>query len=494
MYQLDFGRPAHIHFIGIGGISMSGLALVLLDRGFAVSGSDAKASALTQLLGERGARVSIGQTAANIADDMDLVVYTAAINPENPEYRAAVEKGLPMLSRAQLLGQMMGHYRYAIAVSGTHGKTTTTSMVAHILMEAGCDPTVSVGGMLPAIGGNIRVGASQYFVTEACEYTDSFLSFLPTSEVILNIEADHLDYFRGIEQIRGSFRAFVGLLPPGALLVINGDIPQVGEIYSGANCRVVTVGLGEGNDYTAAGVTYDESACATFTAICRGEALGEVRLGVPGEHNVSNALAAIALCRELHGPDDALDQGIGCDTASPGAPCPITMETIAEGLGHFTGTDRRFQVKGEVAGVTVVDDYAHHPAEIEATLKAARRRPHRKLWCVFQPHTYSRTKALLEDFAKALSLADAVVLADIYAAREPYDPQISSHMVAERVARLGTPAHHFPNFDEIEKFLLESCTQGDLLITMGAGDIYLVGERLLGVSLSTLSTERSHRV
>ena len=457
MYQLHFHNPVPIHFIGIGGISMSGLAEILLKEGFSVSGSDSHASELTEHLEKLGAKVSIGQKASNIPADCQVVVYTAAIHPDNPEFAAAKERGLPMLSRAELLGQLMRNYKEAIAVSGTHGKTTTTSMISTILLAADTDPTISVGGILPAIRGNIRVGNSGTFLTEACEYTNSFLHFFPTIGIILNIEEDHLDFFKDLADIRHSFRRFAGLLPESGLLIINHDIDNYREITEGLACRVVTFGSAPDADYYADEVTYDEFAHPTFRVTKQGKAGSSYHLNVPGEHNVLNALASIALA-------DSLD---------------IPEETIQKGLMNFSGTDRRFQYKGEVNGFTIIDDYAHHPTEIKATLQAARHYPHRDIWCVFQPHTYTRTKAFFDQFAEALTLADHVILADIYAARETDTLGISSRDLAERARELGADAYYFPSFEEIEKFLLEKCIPGDLCITMGAGNVTDIGENLL---------------
>lgn len=458
MYQIDFKKPEHVHFIGIGGISMSGLAEILMEEGFTVSGSDSHKSELTEHLEAKGAQVFYGQRGSNVVDGIDVAVYTAAVHPDNPEFKAAEEKGIPMLTRAELLGQMMKNYKYAVGISGTHGKTTTTSMVTEILLAADADPTISVGGILSSIGGNIRVGGSELFVTEACEYTNSFLSFFPNMEIILNVEEDHLDFFKDIEDIRQSFHRFAQKLPSDGVLVINRDIERYEYLVDGLTCRIVTCGKHRDSDYQAEHVTYDDMARASFDLLIQGEKKAEITLGVPGEHNVYNALAAIALCRVLG----------------------IDLEDIQKGLKKFSGTNRRFEKKGEIGEVTIIDDYAHHPREIEATLSTAKNYPHKKLWCVFQPHTYTRTKAFLEQFAEALAAADEVVLADIYAARETDTLGISSADIAERIEKLGTRAHYFKSFDEIETFLLENCVQGDLLITMGAGDIVKVGEKLLG--------------
>ncbi len=479
MYQIDFKKPEHVHFIGIGGISMSGLAEILIDEGFTVSGSDSHESELTEKLRQKGAAVFYGQKAENIIDGIDVVVYTAAIHPDNPELAQARAKGLPLLTRAELLGQMMRNYRYAVGIAGTHGKTTTTSMVAEILMAADADPTVTVGGILKSIGGNIRLGGSEMFVAEACEYTNSFLSFYPNREIILNIEEDHLDFFKDIDDIRASFKRFAQLVPADGVVVISADIDRAEEITDGLSCRVITYGRSEKAQYRAENISYDEFGRAAFDAVwtktadggCEADAGAgradendaqrrlHIRLGAPGEHNVYNALAAIALCRTLSAGEEAIQRG----------------------LERFTGTDRRFEKKGEICGLTIIDDYAHHPQEIEATLAVAKRYPHKKLWCVFQPHTYTRTKVFLDQFARALSAADEVILADIYAARETDTLGVSSGDIAERIEALGTPAHYLGSFDEIEKFILENCVNGDLLITMGAGDIVKVGENLLGI-------------
>ena len=458
MYQIDFKKPMHIHFIGIGGISMSGLASILLNQHFKVSGSDAHESELTKQLEAEGAILYYGQRASNLDDTPDLVVYTAAIHPDNPEYAAAVAKQIPMLSRAELLGQMMHNFKTPVAISGTHGKTTTTSMTSYIFLEADMDPTISVGGILDAIGGNIRVGGHDTFLTEACEYTNSFLHFFPKISVILNIDADHLDFFKDLDDIRHSFRKFAQLLPDDGTLIVNSEIEHLDQLTKGLTCKIVTYGMDASSDYYASNITFDEFAHPSFDCYKGDTLLGHFVLHVPGIHNVSNALASIALADQMG----------------------VSMEHTRIGLEKFGGTKRRFEKKGEIGGVTIIDDYAHHPTEIEATLHAAHNYQHKKLWCVFQPHTYTRTKALMDDFAKALTLADHVVLADIYAARETDTLGISSSMLAEKVNALGGCADYFDSFDKIETCLLENCKPGDVLITMGAGDVVKIGEKLLG--------------
>lgn len=458
MYKINFEQPVHVHFIGIGGISMSGLAEILLKEGFAISGSDNKESALTSHLKQQGATIFYGQKASNIIDGIDVVVYTAAIHEDNEEYAQAIKKGLPMLSRAELLGQLMTNYDVPIAISGTHGKTTTTSMLSHILLAGEMDPTISVGGILKAIGGNIKVGKSELFVTEACEYTNSFLHFFPKISVILNIDEDHLDFFKDLDDIRCSFHRFAKLLPKDGTLIINGNIDKLDRITEGLDCRIIKYGDDSSMDYSATNISHNKLGEASFDLVKSGVFVDRISLSVNGDHNVSNALAAIAV-------SDLLG---------------VSLDTMKKGLKEFTGTDRRFEYKGEMDGVTIIDDYAHHPTEINATLTAAKYYPHRELWCVFQPHTYTRTKAFLDQFAQTLSAADEVILADIYAARETDTLGVSSLDIVERIERLGTKAHYIPSFDDIETFILENCINGDVLITMGAGDIVKVGEKLLG--------------
>ena len=458
MYEINFNSPIHIHFIGIGGISMSGLAEILLKENFTISGSDAKESDLTRLLASQGAQISIGQRASNINDNTDLIVYTAAIHEDNPELAQAVKKNLPMLTRAQLLGQIMKHYQNSIAVCGTHGKTTTTSMLTQILLTADADPTISVGGMLNSIGGNIRVGNSDIFLTEACEYTNSFLNFYPKYNIILNIEEDHLDFFKDIQDIRHSFQRFASNTSDSGIVFINSSIPDYQEITDGLTCSVVTYGLSGTEDYFASDINYNEHGCAEFT-VNHCQNAYRVQLKVPGKHNVSNALSAFACALEAGFPP----------------------EKIILGLGSFGGAARRFEIKGKLGNVTVVDDYAHHPTEIQATLASAKNVAHDRIICIFQPHTYTRTKAFWNEFADALSLADIVVLADIYAARETDTLGASSRELALAIQAKGTECHYFPSFDEIENYLLENSMNNDLLITMGAGDVYKIGENLLGL-------------
>lgn len=457
MYKINFKNPIHVHFIGIGGISMSGLAEILLKEHFTISGSDAKQSALTNHLEKMGATIFYPQKASNIIDGIDVVVYTAAIHEDNPEFAEAKRQNLPMLSRAELLGQLMTNYETPIAISGTHGKTTTTSMLSHILLAAETDPTISVGGILNAIGGNIRVGNSDIFVTEACEYTNSFLNFLPRISVILNVEEDHMDFFKDIHDIRNSFHKFSMLLPEDGLLVVNKNIEGLETITDGLVCKVVTYSETQDADYAAKNIEFDALGNASFDLVKYGTYVDRINLAVAGNHNVSNALSTIAVA-------DALE---------------IPLEVIKKGILSFAGTVRRFEYKGERNGFTIIDDYAHHPTEIRATLTSARNYPHKDIWCIFQPHTYTRTKAFFHEFAEALSLADHVVLADIYAARETDTLGMSSEALAEELKKLGADAYYLPSFEAIENFVLEKVIHGDVLITMGAGDVVNIGENLL---------------
>ena len=457
MYHIHFNEPVHVHFIGIGGISMSGLAEILLEEKFTISGSDARESELTRKLEQAGAMVCYGHDKANIRPGTDLAVYTAAVHEDNPEYQAALQGGIPMLSRAELLGQIMNNYSQSAAIAGTHGKTTTTSMLTQILLAAKSDPTISVGGILPAIGGNIRVGHSEYFVTEACEYTNSFLHFYPKYSLILNIEEDHLDFFKDLADIRRSFRLFAENTAEDGAVILNAEIEHIQELADGLKPRVLTYGFDASCDFYAQDITYTPSGYAQFCIMHHGQKLCDAALSVHGRHNIGNALAAAALAVQMGIPAGA----------------------VAQGLHAFHGTDRRFQYKGTLNGADIIDDYAHHPTEITAALNAAADYPHKRIICVFQPHTYSRTKAFLDGFAASLSAADIVVLADIYPARETDNLGISSRDILSRLEEKGTECYYCPSFEQIEKFLLKNLMNGDLLITMGAGDILNVGENLL---------------
>lgn len=457
MYEIDLTTPSHVHFVGIGGISMSGLAQILLKRGHRVTGSDVRRSDTVMRLENLGAHVAIGQSADNIQPGMDLVVYTAAVKTDNPEIAAAIKRDIPIVTRAQLLGKVMADYSHSVAVAGTHGKTTATSMVAHVLSAADVDPTVSVGGILPLIDGNIRVGDSPYFVTEACEYHNSFHQFFPLVGLVLNVEEDHMDFFEDIHAIRQSFKTFHQNIPASGTLVLQGDIEDLDAMTQGIPADVVTYSVSGDCDYGAVDVSFNILGHGRFTATYKGKAIGDFKLSVPGLHNISNALGVIAAMRALDVP----------------------MPAINQGLEAFTGTHRRFQYKGDLGGVHVVDDYAHHPTEIRATILGARNMAIKGLTVVFQPHTFTRTKAFLHDFADALAMADNVILMDIYSASREEDPgDIHATDIQKLIQAKGTNCDYFETMDAITYHIFTHCKPGDLLITMGAGDVYLVGESL----------------
>lgn len=454
MSDIDMG--AHIHFIGIGGISMSGLAQIVLTSGYCVSGSDRSASAITDKLKNMGAKIYIGHNADNV-DGAQLVVHTAAVKMDNPEMQAAAQKGIRLIDRAEFLGAIMKNYHHAVGVSGTHGKTTTTSMLAHALIYADLDPTISVGGELDIIDGNIRCGKSDYFVTEACEYTNSFLKFYPTIALITNIEEDHLDFFSGIEEIRQSFRKFAELTKGiGAVVAMGGD-KNVALALEGCDLDIVTYGMSGGFDYYPRNIEYN-AGFPSFDVMRGEEKICHIQLNVPGEHNILNSLATIAVCELME----------------------VDAETAAKGIETFKGTHRRFEKKGFLNGAVVIDDYAHHPTEIRATLEAAKAFPHNKIWCVFQPHTYTRTKTLWNDFKDAFDDADKLILTHIYAAREAFDGVTTAEKLAAEISqKQGMDVCYIDKFEDIEKHLKEHVKQGDIVFTMGAGDVTEIGKMII---------------
>lgn len=456
--MIDLSKYKKIHCIGIGGIGLSAIAEILLSRGYEVSGSDMKESGETARLASKGARVFIGHRAEN-ADQADLLVYSSAVGRDNPEMRRAEERGIPVLSRAQMLGLLMKEYENSVAVSGTHGKTTTTSMVSLILDRAEMEPTILVGGNLAEIGGNVKVGHSRYFITEACEYMDSFLSLKPKIEIILNIDSDHLDYFKDIDHIVSSFDKFAHLVPANGTIIAYDANPFVNQVIRNLD-NVVTFGFNENCDYYASDIKFNENGMPSFDVHHAGQLLNRVQLAIPGEHNILNALAAYT-CACVLGVDPQL---------------------IKDTLESYHGTQRRFDLVGTTAkGVKIVDDYAHHPTEIKATLSASENVPHNSLWCIFQPHTYTRTLALFDEFADAFEKADRLILAEIYAAREKNIYKISSAQLAERIREThpNKEVLFMEDFGAIADYVDENAQRGDMVITMGAGDIYKVGEMLL---------------
>ncbi|MHC6181440.1 UDP-N-acetylmuramate--L-alanine ligase [Clostridium sp. JNZ X4-2] len=454
--SFDFIKNKKVHFVGIGGISMSGLAEILLEKGFEVSGSDVKSSPSTDKLKSIGAQIYIGQVAENITPDIDLIVYTAAISKDNEELLKAKALSIPMMTRAEFLGNIMKGHKYNVAVSGTHGKTTTTSMLSSITLNANLDPTILVGGNLDIINGNVRIGNSPYFITEACEYKESFLKFFPFIGVILNIDADHLDYYKNIDNVQNAFVKFAKLIPHNGYLVCCNDDKRMAKVMSNVNCNVITYGI-DGGDITAGDILFDKKGCACFKVYRDNKAVFSLHLNIPGKHNVLNALASIAVSLILN----------------------ISIEDMKKGLESFKGTHRRFEIKGKKNGVTVVDDYAHHPTEIKATLSAAQNYPHKRIVCVFQPHTFSRTINLFKEFTSAFDNVDELILADIYPAREKDTGEVSSAMLAQAISKRGTKCSNIKDFNSIVQYLKDTLDEGDLFLTIGAGDVFKIGEMYL---------------
>lgn len=454
----DIEKGAGIHFIGIGGISMSGLAQIAMQNGYRVTGSDWNKTDITEKLAEHGADIVYGHGAVNEngIKNASLVVYTAAAHADNPEMIAAKERGVRMVDRAEFLGAVMKNYHHAVGVSGTHGKTTTTSMLAHALINADLDPTISVGGELDLIGGNIRTGQSDYFVTEACEYTNSFLKFYPTIALITNIEEDHLDFFSGLDEIIESFRKFAMLTQGIGNVVALGSDKNIQKALHGTDLNIITYGMESDYDYYSENIMY-HAGYPSFDVYKNGEKICDISLNVPGEHNILNALATIAVC-DLLGVD---------------------AKTAARGIETFKGTHRRFEKKGFLNGAIVLDDYAHHPTEIKATLSAAKNFPHNKIWCVFQPHTYSRTRTLWHEFTEAFDDADELILTHIYAAREQFDGVTNPENLAEEIKKRGVSACYIDDFSDIAEFLKQNVKKNDIVFTMGAGDVTEIGPKLI---------------
>ncbi len=454
MDNITVKNGAHIYLIGIGGISMSGIAQMLLKDGCRVSGSDRASSPLTDKLSELGAKIFIGHNADNVTDDIDIVVYSAAIGADNPERIRAAELNITQIDRARMLGIIMKEYECPIAISGTHGKTTTTGMLSHVFVECGKNPTVTVGGELDIIHGNVHIGDKKYFIAEACEYHQSFLRFFPKISIITNIEADHLDYFRDLDHIIETFRNLALLTPPDGAVIINGDDENANKAVNGIDRKIITFGIRGDYDYTIDNLSHNGYNHYTFTVCKDGKPAGDVQLSVPGVHNVYDALAAFAAADYL------------------GIPC----EDICDSLHHFGGTHRRFETRGIMGGIMVVDDYSHHPTEIKATLSTVKDMKYNNIWCVFQPHTYTRTKALFDDFVKVLTESGVnVIITDIYAAREKDTGIVSAQQLANAIPN----AVYKKTFDEVSDFIKAQAKKGDIVLTMGAGDVYRIGDILL---------------
>ena len=440
------------YLIGIGGVSMAPLAEVLHGEGLVITGSDMQRSEKVLELENKGIRVNIGHLAENITTEIDFIVRTAAVRDDNPEIVAARAMGIPVFERTQAWGSIMKAYRNALCIAGTHGKTTTTSMCTHILMAAEKDPTVMIGGTLPLLQAGHRVGGGDTIILESCEYYDSFLSFYPTIAVILDVEADHLDYFKDLDAVKASFAKFAALVPPDGTVVVNADDENAMDTVAGLDRNIVTFGLTEAADVRAVNIV-SHGARTEFDVVRGGELFAHLELRVPGIHNVKNALAATAAAMILG----------------------ISPTAVKYGLAGFSGANRRFEFKGKYNGADVYDDYAHHPGELKALLDAVEPLGYKRTIVVFQPHTYSRTKALFEDFVEQLGRPDLTYLAEIYAAREKNTLGISSEDLAKRIPN----SLFFPSFEELETALAWTVAPGDLVLTVGAGDVYKIGESLV---------------
>src|SRR6266436_4306267 len=455
-----FRRIQHVHFVGIGGIGMSGIAEVLVNLGFRVSGSDAKRSSVTDRLQQMGIDFAEGHNGENVGD-AHVVVRSTAARDDNPEILEAQHRSIPVIPRAEMLAELMRLKPHSVAVAGSHGKTTTTSMVATVLGHAGLDPTIVVGGVVGAFGSNAHLGTSDLMVVEADESDRSFLMLTPTIAVVTNIDREHMDYYHDMEDVRKCFADFVNKVPFYGAAILCLDDPHVQAVIPNVGRRRVTYGMSAQADISAHEITYDQSFGSKFSVLRGIDVLGRVTLRVPGKHNVYNSLAAIAVGLELEVPFD----------------------TIAHALGEFSGADRRFQFKGDAAGVTVVDDYGHHPTEIKATLSAARvGAPNRRIVVLFQPHRYSRTNDLMDEFASAFNNADVVLVTDIYAASETPIEGINAEVLTGRIKSYGHKnAEYIGGLEGAAESLRSSVREGDLVITLGAGSVHRAGDRLLAL-------------
>ena len=453
-----FSSIKKIHFVGICGIGMSGIAEILLDQGFNVSGSDKGLSEVTDRLQKLGAKVYEGHKGSNIADDVDALVYSSAVSLDNPEVLEAQRRKIPVIRRAEMLAEVM-RLKYGIGIAGTHGKTTTTSMVSLVLMEGNFDPTVIVGGKLSGLGGtNARLGRGDFIVVEADEFDRSFLSITPTIAVLTTLETDHLDCYRDLEDIKGAFIQFASKVPFYGFVVLCLDEPALLDIMPQlSKKKIITYGLNPQADVQAVDIRHKDNT-STFTVVRNGVDLGHITIQVPGNHNVQNSLAAIAVGLQLGVP----------------------FEKVRAGIEKFTGVYRRWEKKGDVDGMTLYDDYAHHPTECRATLGGAKAGWRRRVVCVFQPHLYTRTRDFYEEFGKSFLLSDVLVVTDVYPAREEPIQGVSGELIANAAKRFGhKEVHYIPDKKQIPDFLKSIAKSGDILITMGAGDIWKFGEEFL---------------
>ncbi len=448
----------NIHMIGIGGVSMSGIAAILKNWGFTVTGSDTADSENIQILTQKGIKVVIGHSLEDVANS-DVVVYSAAVKQDDPEMLEAKKLHIPTIERADFLGELTRCYQDTICISGTHGKTTTTSMISLCFLEALENPSIQVGAYLKPLNGNYMVGNSEHFIIEACEYVESFLKFSPKAEVILNIDNDHLDYFKTFENIKNAFIKYVKLLPEDGILVTNADDTNCLDLIQYTNATSITYGIqNKKADFYAENIIFDYDGFAEFDVYHKGQFFDKIKLSIPGIHNVSNALACIALCTKYG----------------------IEKSALKSALLKFTGAHRRFEFKGKIDNkVSVYDDYGHHPTEILATAKSLSHKKYHHSWVVFQPHTYSRTKNLLEDFAKALLNFDNVIVLDIYAAREKNTYGITSKDLVNQLISIGKDAKYIPDFKECVSYIKNNVEENDIVMTLGAGTVTEIGPMLI---------------
>lgn len=458
MFNLNIDEHAykHIHFIGIGGISMSGLAKVMHFAGYKVTGSDLNKGSTTESLEDMGIKIYYNHSKDNLKD-VDLVVYTDAVNLENPELKSAVLSKIDVIDRANFLNALMSNFKVSIAVSGTHGKTTTTSMLSEIIYNLKSNPTILLGGQLDDIGGNAKIGDRNLFLTEACEYKANILKYYPTTAIILNIDEDHLDFFENIDHIIRTFEGYANNLNKDSILVLNIDDENTSLLLNVGDAKKVTIAINKEADYTAKNITYTDQGYPSYDLYKDGKFIEKIQLSILGDHNIYNSLAAIAAAYENN----------------------ISFDEIRNGLKNYKGVHRRLESKGHYNKAKVIDDYAHHPTEIKASLASLKSSKKRKLYCVFQPHTFTRTKLLLDSFANSFSDADLTIITDIYSAREKDYGDIHSKTLCESINKTGNESIYIEKFEDIVKYLKDNLEEDDIIVTMGAGDVYKIGEMLI---------------
>ncbi|MCH8289082.1 MAG: UDP-N-acetylmuramate--L-alanine ligase [Candidatus Marinimicrobia bacterium] len=454
--MVKLGHTKHLHFVGIGGIGMSGLAELLLNQGYTVSGSDMTETDITRNLKEMGGRIYIGHNADNVGN-ADVLVHSSAVKEDNPELIAADERNIPIIRRAEMLAELVRLKPYAIAVAGTHGKTTTTSIAGMVLTEAGLDPTIIVGGVVRSLATNARLGDGDYIVAEADEFDRSFLTLSPTIAIITNIEEEHLDVYKDLDDIKETYLTFASRVPFYGAVIACIDEPHLKEIIPDLKKRVITYGISDEAEVRAVNISH-KSGESAFTLINEGSEMGEIKIQLPGEHNVKNTLAVAALALELE----------------------IPFESVAKALAAFEGVRRRFEIKKRISGIMIVDDYAHHPTEVKSSLSAARTGWNKRVIAVFQPHLYSRTRDFKDDFGKSFNHADMLIVTDVYPAREAPIEGVTGKLIADAAIKAGHKSvHYIPEMEKIVDFLLDEAGEGDMIITIGAGDVFKVGEELI---------------